>query len=110
MPNGTGPFVEQNTTFGTENFTTGTNINTPQDVAIQIFPSPTNGILNINFEDNYTQEKEIRLIDLFGKTLFIKKITANEFQIDVSNFASGIYVLEIHSGEFYFSKKIIIQK
>lgn len=110
VPNGTGPFIQQNTTFGTENITLGTNTDTPQLLDIQVFPNPANDVINIIFKNNSTQNTEIRLIDLFGKTLLQKQISSKEFQLDITNFSSGLYVLEISSTDFYLSKKIILQQ
>lgn len=68
---------------------------------IIIYPNPTNGIINIQAESNI---KEITLLDVAGKTL--GKFKANS--VDLSEFASGTYMLNIrYANDFEVSKQII---
>jgi hypothetical protein len=68
---------------------------------IIIYPNPTNGIINIQSESNI---KEITLLDVAGKTL--GKFKANS--VDLSEFASGTYMLNIrYANDFEVSKQII---
>ena len=67
---------------------------------INIYPNPTNGIINIQSESNI---KEITLLDVAGKTL--GKFKTNS--VDLSEFASGTYMLNIrYANDFEVSKQI----
>jgi hypothetical protein len=67
---------------------------------INIYPNPTNGIINIQSESNI---KEITLLDVAGKTL--GKFKTNS--VDLSEFASGTYILNIrYANDFEVSKQI----
>ena len=69
-----------------------------------VYPNPTTGIVSISKSD-YTIIEKVEIVDSLGKVLNI--ITENTAQIDLSTYASGIYVLKIYSGERMFQKKII---
>lgn len=72
---------------------------------IMIYPNPTNNVLNVKTTENI-KINNLSLIDVLGKTVYTGK---NINQIDVRNFAQGIYILKITSEENkVLSKKIII--
>ena len=74
---------------------------------INIFPNPTSDILNIENINNI-DIVSVNLIDLLGKTIFTKK-NENLKSIDVSEFPSGLYILELTSKNGDTStKKIVI--
>jgi hypothetical protein len=60
---------------------------------VNIFPNPTTNFVNILFkeEGNY----EYHLFDMRGKELLTKKSTGIEKRLNLSNIASGIYMLAI---------------
>ena len=60
---------------------------------IQIFPSPTFGILNMEFTE--LKEREIQILDIAGRVL--KTLTSNthSFQFDMSRYTSGIYHVKV---------------
>lgn len=66
-------------------------INTIQTQAkIAIYPNPTSGILNIMTNDN--AEIKVTIFDLIGKKV---AEFGSQHQIDISNFKSGIYLLQL---------------
>lgn len=80
--------------------------NTITKLKINIFPNPTTGIVTISNEENLTIDK-IEIVDILGKTVSVK--TDNTSLVDISNFAIGIYIFKIYSGETVSIKKIIKQ-
>jgi hypothetical protein len=75
---------------------------------INIFPNPTNGILQI--EANTNQAKQIQIWDLKGQLL--KSIQPNEYitEIDLSDLNSGIYLVAINLNEQKVFRKIVLSK
>jgi hypothetical protein len=71
-----------------------TYVNSPDKIAdqVKIFPNPSNGFLTIGFDN--ADIKEIRLTDLFGKTIFQQK-KDNQAKIYIDNLKSGTYILTI---------------
>jgi len=72
---------------------------------INIYPNPTNGIVNFEFAE--TNIQKLTISDITGKQIIEKtKLQQNE-QIDLSNFESGIYLISIQTDKEIFTKKII---
>ena len=73
---------------------------------LSIYPNPTNSLLNIDSSSNLNFEKVV-ITDVLGKIILKKNQNTN--QIDVSDFASGIYILEAFFGEKKYQQKFIKQ-
>lgn len=77
----------------------------------RIFPNPTNGTLNVSFDlQNDYNSGTIRLFDLNGKLLLEHRETMlpqNQFQLDLNNIPTGVYLLRINVGEYMLTHKVI---
>ena len=74
---------------------------------VKISPNPSQGNFTIAFSKTYNN-MEIEILSISGKS--IKKIYAksvNSKKIDISNFASGLYILKIKSDSITSFKKIM---
>lgn len=75
---------------------------------IAIYPNPSDNIFNISRPDS--DQLTIKVLDLTGKQVFYKKnITDTNYQIDLSNHAKGIYLLNMSSNGKIASKKLILK-
>jgi len=72
---------------------------------IHIYPNPTNGILNIRFNDNST--KQIIISNIAGKIIIEKLINTQKATVDLTEFNKGIYILSIKNEKTYQTKKIL---
>ena len=78
----------------------------------QVYPNPSDGIFNISFNVEKTNNIEIKIIDLTGRTVFTDN--QNNYsgiykkQIDISSFAKGTYILNIKSGNKIKTEKIVL--
>jgi len=73
------------------------------DEQIQIYPNPSNDMIEIMGIDT----GEITIFDSFGK--IVKNLNYTNPQIDVSHLPSGLYLLQIHSNDNLFIRKIIVE-
>jgi hypothetical protein len=82
-----------------------TNTYTPleEQNTIQVFPNPTEGILNIQSE-KYIDD--FILIDAIGNEIFRKKSHQKSHQYHLENLPSGIYFIVIRSGNYNYTGKI----
>lgn len=79
-----------------------------EDENLQIYPNPTNGILNINGIFNPNNNVEIAVINNLGKIVLQKKNTKT---IDMSDFSNGIYCISIKiNNSKIINKKIVLSK
>ena len=68
---------------------------TLNNYAINMYPNPTSGILNI--QSNEAIHADIKIKDLRGSIIksIPKALLHNSYYIDLSNFSSGVYFLEV---------------
>jgi PKD repeat protein len=67
-----------------------------------IFPNPTDGQLNVQFDRSVSGEMELRITDLTGKQLLITKVMAqtgtNLVIVATENLSAGMYLLNVSEG------------
>ena len=80
---------------------------------INVYPNPTNSILNINIDSKIKTSISIKLFDIHGNCLFDKEINGNKNfyeKINLSNYRNSMYLLKIISSKNKFVKSYKIQK
>nr|WP_294780631.1 N-acetylmuramoyl-L-alanine amidase [uncultured Flavobacterium sp.] len=73
-----------------------------------VYPNPTNGILNLNLENN--TKSDVYLYNILGQQLLNTTFEGNEKQLDLNNFDQGIYLLQVVTDGKTSTKKIILNK
>ncbi|MDY0197694.1 MAG: T9SS type A sorting domain-containing protein [Tenuifilaceae bacterium] len=86
---------------------TALSVNDIKELAISIYPNPTNGILNFNFAGEQVQT--IKLVDITGKTVLEKTNVSHSETIDISNLANGLYLVVVQTDKENISSKILKQ-
>jgi len=90
-----------------------TNPNDPPRDSITVkwnyYPNPTNGIVNIVADIDIT---ELYITDLSGKVLQILTNLEKDrvIQVDLSEYATGIYLIRYPNGKTWVSGKIVLQR
>jgi hypothetical protein len=83
-----------------------TNFNS--DDAFQVYPNPTNGLLNLRIA-NYSGDLNIQLVDLNGR--IIKEVKDANFNaettLDLNQVQAGVYLVKVKGADVNFTKKII---
>ena len=78
------------------------------------YPNPTSDNLTVNFYSEKNADTKICLIDISGKIvdqhLFANEIGNKSFGINTSSLATGMYLLQVKSGNFSETKKICIAR
>lgn len=78
-----------------------------------VYPNPANNEFNISFDFQLTNYVELTVTNFMGivvKELFINSISNNQnaFKINISDLATGMYIITIRTNSFAESKKISI--
>lgn len=82
-----------------------------QILKVRIYPNPNKGIFNIVPSDGSKTILNIEVEDMNGKTLLKKELKGqDEYQVDLSAAAAGIYNIVIKSDTYLFTKKVVITR
>jgi len=76
---------------------------------INIYPNPSNNIINIDLLPLENDNPIIYLVDILGKTLNTIQPKNSLLSIDVSNYKKGSYFVKIVSDNYNFTMPIMIQ-
>ena len=79
-----------------------------KDYQLKIYPNPTSKILNIEMSNTI---ENITLYDLTGEVVLIinENNINSKYELDLTNFSKGIYLVQIKSNNEVFKQRIILQ-
>ena len=84
----------------------------PEKEALSVFPNPTSDQLTIAFELANVEQAHFIITDLTGRVIRNLKVdakaTQQSFQLDVSNYPTGIYLLHLINAEEKLTKKFLV--
>lgn len=81
-------------------------LNETEQGIISIYPNPTSDILNLYIENTENYE-QIIITDVNGRVLITTQVTSSSFTFDFSDFADGLYLINILSNTESINQKII---
>jgi len=74
---------------------------------IKIYPNPATDTLYLNFPDQNISK--IQLIDSKGKVVYTDNVVTQNETIDLSEIISGLYIVQIHTSDNIYTKKVMIK-
>jgi hypothetical protein len=76
---------------------------------ILIYPNPCQDFTTIKFEQFNNQTYDIELYNSLGQVLISQKSFSNitDFQLDLTELESGVYILVFKNQSYHFSKTLI---
>lgn len=92
FPNGTGNFVLQAPTFNAENSPNST-FKIEKTFTFNIFPNPSSDFLNVEILENNSNDL-FQIFDTNGKLIHSENTVNSNFQVDLSIFKNGLYLLK----------------
>jgi len=90
-----------------QNNITNEDITNPSNL-VNIYPNPSKDVFYIHFNSNNVSGK-ITIFNYLGNTILNKKLTKNDFEIDLSDYPAGIYLVKFVSNNIIYNHKIIKQ-
>jgi hypothetical protein len=85
-----------------------TGIDSPSALNFSLYPNPASDVLNIEWSSKGPAQMQI--FTAMGELVYQKNITsANRMNVDMSTFASGLYVVNLMSAEQTVSEKILVK-
>lgn len=96
---------------GTETLSKIVSVSQNSKGRINITPNPTSDQITINLNQNDVSNQTATLVlsDMTGRQVLTQTTTARAFQLDLSNFAKGMYLVTIQSNNEVYQEKIIRQ-
>ncbi len=79
----------------------------------QIYPNPTSGLTVVSVDFDAVYELNMEIVNQLGQVVWSNiagGIQNETFEVDLSEFADGVYTLKVQAGDHRFSKSIILTK
>lgn len=80
--------------------------------SVKYYPNPTNGILNIEINENLKEAKIINVFNTLGiviNHLIINELDKKIVAIDLSNYPKGIYFIHLKSATINSTHRVVLQ-
>lgn len=78
------------------------------DMEVNLFPNPTEGLLNITVNGNNDFDMDLEVYSVDGKLIELDRIQrgVNQVQLNMSNYAPGMYMVALRKGDQKLVKRI----
>ncbi len=76
--------------------------------SLVVYPNPSNGIVNIEFQSSQNNSSTITLFDVVGKMVYQNAIIGNTTQLSVAKLPNGIYLLVVKTEVEILTKRIAV--
>ena len=90
------------------------SIDEQKAISMKVYPNPGAGIFNVEMKSLVNQKVTLQLINLNGKSVLEQKdvevSNSGVHQLNLSNFAAGVYQLVVTGNNISTSEKLIIRK
>ncbi|MDA9774578.1 T9SS type A sorting domain-containing protein, partial [Saprospiraceae bacterium] len=80
------------------------------DYNVNVYPNPTNDIVNLVFADQGVQSFDVEITDLLGRKLISKTVNSNQLAQDMSSYSAGTYFFKISLENSSKVFKVQVQK
>jgi hypothetical protein len=81
-------------------------------VSFDIYPNPTNGLVNLNITGVVVADASISVVDITGRKVYgntFHIIPGNEPMMDLSHLPKGLYIISANIEDKSFIKRIVIE-
>jgi hypothetical protein len=87
------------------------SINETDQARLSVYPNPTNGELSIYWNQQKEEEVQFDLVNMMGETIWSETYHSKEVskQLELSMYASGVYLLQVKSADQNIQKKVVLQ-
>lgn len=79
------------------------------EAVLLLYPNPATSQVQIKWTDSRFVGAEMQIFDVYGKLITVEKIEKKTSQIDISQWANGIYFIRVNSSEGVVTKRFVKQ-
>ncbi|MCE7996814.1 MAG: T9SS type A sorting domain-containing protein, partial [Roseivirga sp.] len=92
-----------------EEFTDLPNLRKAEEISI--YPNPASKVLTIDLSELSAEEVDIYMYDAAGAPVFNREAYKEKtLRVDVSNYTSGLYIVQFYDGTNVIRKKVMVKK
>ena len=90
-----------------------TNVENVPSINMLLYPNPTRGLLNIEFDNIDNKISSVSVVNVLGDKIYNdnldNKTSKYSSQIDLSKYSNGIYFIRLKTKDGFVTKKLILQ-
>ena len=79
------------------------------DIPFSIYPNPANTAFTIELSD-LKKETTLNIKNVLGQSVLSKVITTLKTRVDLTDFAGGVYLIELSQGDTKTTKQVVVSK
>lgn len=76
----------------------------------QVYPNPTAGLLTVSIPSTVAGSAGFELLDVMGNLVLSLQLPAGNTTVDLSSLSSGVYLLQLNSGNGFFGQKVVLSR
>jgi PKD repeat protein len=76
---------------------------------LKAFPNPANDFITLEIKNKWLIGETIEVKNILGETIWNHKINSSQMNVDCSDWANGIYFIQLKNSDKVYSQKIIKQ-
>lgn len=76
--------------------------------SLNVYPNPARDYVNISFE-NAVENVELMLYTPQGQLLFSKQLSESSYQLNLSSYSEGLYLLRFNVDQQYYSTPLLVK-
>ena len=85
-----------------------TSIPETEEMEIQVYPNPAKDLLNIRVDEAVPSKPlNMTILDVTGRKMFVGEVSGSEFRLDVSQWPSGVYFMQMEQNGRRFGRKFM---
>jgi hypothetical protein len=107
-------FIQHTISHAITPITEGIDILPSSSSSVLVFPNPSNGKVNMQWNAATTEKATVTLSDVTGRQVFSTTVNMNQgvgtTELDLSAMTNGLYIISVKSASLNYNNKLDIQK
>ena len=91
-----------------QHLTSMVSVTETEETKIQVYPNPVTDLMTIRFGEAVPcKPLKVNVMDVTGRAVFAESVSTSEFHLEVSQWPSGVYFMQIERDGQRFGRKIL---
>ncbi|MGZ3942289.1 MAG: T9SS type A sorting domain-containing protein, partial [Bacteroidia bacterium] len=82
--------------------------------SFSVYPNPAKNFMNVDMNNFSSSTVNLDVVDMYGRTVWSSELNTvdggSKTQIDLSNFAGGMYFVKVYDGSNFYKKSVFVSK